>query len=263
MNDALVIAENQAGIWVMSLNRVAKRNAMNAQMIHALRETLKAGIEDKNIFAILLKAEGEHFCAGADIQWMEETARRSYDENYQDALQLADLMYEWYSCVKPTLALVHGLTLGGGLGLVAGSDMVFASKNARFGFSEVKLGLAPSTISPYVVAAMGEKAARYYFITGERFDAEEAKRVGLVHTVVDDKDLLTKGMALGKKLRENNLAAMISAKKLVREVINEPMTSAITRITAGHLAKLRATDDAQEGMHAFIEKRKPRWQEQE
>jgi methylglutaconyl-CoA hydratase len=259
MTTAVVALQTENGIATISLTRSEKRNAMNGQMVVELREALKNAALDPAVSVVMLQGDGSHFCAGADIYWMCDMARRSYDDNYQDALQLADLMYELYTLPKPTIVLAHGATMGGGLGLVAAADIAIGADDSTYGFSEVKIGLTPATISPYVIAAIGERLARYYFITGEAFDAATAQKNGLLHKVVPAATLTQQGMATAQQLMKNNLRAMVAAKKLVREIAEEPLNTTITRTTAGLLAKVRATPDAEEGLKAFIEKRPPRW----
>lgn len=259
MSDFLLTTKCEQGVGIITLNRVAKRNAMNGPMVSALRDAFKSYAQDPAIKVVLLTGAGEHFCAGGDIQWMCEMATLSYDENYTDALMLADLMYELYIYRKPTVVLAHGITLGGGLGLLATCDIALGADNAQFGFAEVNIGLTPSTISPYVVRAMGERAARYYFLTGERFNATIAERTGILHAIVPAADLYDHGLTLAKQLAQQSSQAMMAAKKLVRAVAAETITMHTIQMTADHLAKQRASTDAQEGLKAFIEKRSPRW----
>lgn len=257
-NDYIGMTVEQ-GVAVITLQRAEKRNALNGFMVQELRETLKQASADKKVAIIMLKGDGDHFCAGGDIQWMHEMAQRSTEDNYEDALQLAELMYEIYNCQKPTIALAHGKTMGGGLGLLAACDIVYAAEDASFCFAEVKVGITPSTISPYVIAAIGERYTKYYFLTGESFDVKQALHIGLVQTIMPKLNLFEYSLKLAVLLQKNSLQAMIAAKELVREVAAEPITITTKSMTAMHLAKIRKTADAQEGLQAFIEKRKPRW----
>jgi methylglutaconyl-CoA hydratase len=240
-----------------TLNRPQKRNAMNGEMIQALSQHLRALADQPTSQILVFRGEGEHFCAGADIDWMQKIAMANEQENYTDAQSLADLLYQLYIYPKPTIALVHGMVLGGGMGIVAACDIALARGEAQFGFPEVKIGLVPSTISPYILAAIGERAARYYFLTGERFDANEAKKLGLIHQVTDDLSEASK--ALTETLAKNGPQALGTVKQLIRHVNAEPLTELLAQKTATHLANLRSTAEAQEGLKSFLEKRKPNW----
>lgn len=257
-NDIILISQSE-GIATLTLNRPDKRNAMNAELIRALAQALQHCADDKTVRVVMITGNGEHFCAGADIAWMQKIAVASQDENYDDAQLLADLMYQLHHFPKPTLVLAQGTTLGGGLGLLSACDIALAAENAIFGFSEVKIGIAPSIVSPYVIAAIGERVARYYFLTGERFDAKNAYRIGLVHQVTKADHLLATGKALAHTLLENSPHAMEAVKQLIRYVTAHDITEDLSQKTAQHLAEMRATTEAQEGLKAFLEKRKPKW----
>lgn len=246
-------------VAIMTLNRPEKRNALNGELIRELSIALHQAADDERVRVVLLNGQGEHFCAGADIAWMQQVASGSFNENYDDAQLLADLLYQLYSFPKPTLVLAHGATLGGGLGLLAASDIALASEQASFGFSEVKIGITPSTISPYVITAIGERAAHYYFLTGERFNAETAQRIGLVHQLVKPELLLETGIELAQRLLQNSPHALMVAKQLIRHVAKERITPELAQKTAEHLANLRTTEEAREGLRAFLEKRSPNW----
>lgn len=248
---------NQVGM--LTLNRPQKRNAMNAGMIKEILQVLQNAASDEQIKVLVIKGNGEHFCAGADIKNMEEMITASSDENYSDAQRLADMMYRIHSFPKPTVVLAQGAIMGGGLGLLAACDIAIASVNAVFAFSEVKIGLAPSTISPYVLNAIGERAAYYYFLTAEKFDAKEAHRIGLIQRVADENTLQSTGDKLIEQLLQNGPAAMRAVKHLIQYVAKEKITVSLGQKTAEHLADLRVTPEAQEGLKSFLEKRKPRW----
>lgn len=254
-----ILVAQTNGIATITLNRPDKRNAMNGKVISELLQALRSFSSDEKTRVLMINGNGEHFCAGADISWMQQIATASYDENYDDAIKLADLMYQLYSFPKPTIVLAHGATLGGGLGLLSACDIAIASKNASFGFSEVKIGLAPSTISPYVIAAMGERMANYYFLTGSRFGADEAHRINLVHQIAENEALMSVGVTTAENLLKNSPNAVKAAKQLIRQVCREKITVGLSQKTAEHLAGLRASEEAQEGLHAFLEKREPRW----
>lgn len=258
MSEFILVSESDE-IATITLNRSDKRNAMNGQLIKELHHALRTLSEDSHARVLMINGNGEHFCAGADIAWMQKIATGSYDENADDAKMLADLMYQLYTFPKPTIILAHGATLGGGMGLLAACDIAIASNNASFGFSEVKMGIAPSVISPYVISAIGERAAHYYFLTGERFGPDEAHRIGLIHQVIEYEALSSVGITLAKTLLQNAPNAIIAAKKLIRYVAREKISEELARKTAEHLANLRGSQEAQEGLRAFLEKRTPNW----
>jgi methylglutaconyl-CoA hydratase len=209
--------------------------------------------------AIVLAANGPAFCAGADLNWMKKMAGYSHEENQEDALRLADMLRTIYLCPKPTVAKVQGDCYAGGMGLVAACDIVVAVDTAGFCLSEVKLGLIPATISPYVIKAMGEQAARRYFLTAERFDALEARRIGFAHEVVaaDALDATVAGIA--RALVNNSPNAVRQAKTLVRDIVGKPVDDALLLDTAGRIAAIRASLEGREGVASFLEKRKPTW----
>lgn len=258
MSTEFIVLSHADDIATISLNRPDKRNAMHGPLIIELLEALKILAADKTR-VLIIDGKGENFCAGGDIGWMQKIAAGSNDENYTDAQLLADLLYQLYIFPKPTIVLAHGATLGGGLGLLAAADIAIAAKNASFGLPEVKIGLTPSMISPYVIAAMGERMAHYYFLSGERFGAEEAYRIGLVHQVIEEDGLRSVGVSMAQALLQNSPHALREAKELIRNVAKQPISEGLAQKTAEHLAELRATPEAQEGLFAFLEKRKPSW----
>jgi methylglutaconyl-CoA hydratase len=247
------------GIATVTLNRPEKRNAMDGLFVAELSDALTKIANDKSARVLIVNANGEHFCAGADIGWMQKIAQSSPEENRHDALQLAALMQMIYCFPLPVIALVHGAALGGGLGLLAACDIAIAANNASFGFSEVKMGITPSVISPYILAAIGERAARYYFLTAERFGAEEAHRLGLVHRVVAVDALPSTGLMIAQELLKNSSSALSEAKRLIQHVSRQEITDELIEFTADHLSRLRKTRHAHEGLQAFLEKRPPEW----
>lgn len=255
----LLQVSHDNGIATLTLNRPDKRNAMNGQMIQEILRTLRMLAEDAKVRVLLINGHGDHFCAGADISWMQQIATGSAQQNKDDAQALADMLYQLHTFPKPTIVLAHGATMGGGLGLLAACDIAIAADNATFSFSEVKIGLVPSTISPYVVAAIGERAARYYFLTGARFDAAAAHQSGLVHIVTENGALLATGASLATSLLQNSPSALVEVKKILRIVAAEKVSPALAQKTAEHLATMRASAEAQEGLKAFVEKRTPTW----
>lgn len=259
MEFEFIVLKQEDGVATVTLNRPEKRNAFNGKFIDELLQALRHVASDDATRVLMIHGNGEHFCAGADIAWMQSIAKSSYDDNYQDATALASLMYQLYFFPKPTIVLAHGATMGGGLGLLSACDIAIAANNAIFSFSEVKIGLAPSTISPYVIAAIGERMAHYYFLTGEKFDSAEAQRIQLVHRVAENSELLNVGLGVAHSLLQNSPNALVSAKQLLRHISHEKISMGLSHKTAEHLAGLRASDQAQEGLHAFLEKRSPKW----
>jgi methylglutaconyl-CoA hydratase len=210
--------------------------------------------------AIVLAASGPAFCAGADLNWMKNMAGYSDAQNQADAMQLAEMLRAIYLCPKPVVARVQGDCHGGGVGLAAACDIMAVAEGARFCLSEVKLGLIPATISPYVIKAMGENAARRYFLTAERFSAAEARRLGMAHEVVSSGALDATVAGIVGALVANGPHALQQAKVLVREVAGQPVSDALLFDTAHRIAQIRASEQGREGVRAFLEKRKPAWQ---
>ena len=246
-------------VATVTLNRPDLRNAFNEQAIAELALAFDELGRNELVRAIVLAANGSAFCAGADLNWMKKMAAYSHDENLADASRLADMLRTIYLCPKPTVAKVQGDCYAGGMGLVAACDIVVAAVGVNFCLSEVKLGLIPATISPYVIKAMGEQAARRYFLTAERFDAAAALRIGMAHEVVEPDALDTTVASVVKALVSNSPHAVAEAKKLVREVVNAPVTDALLLDTAGRIAAIRASSEGREGVASFLEKRKPNW----
>lgn len=246
-------------VATVTLNRPELRNAFNEQAIAELALAFDELGRNELVRAIVLAANGPAFCAGADLNWMKKMAGYSHEENLADAARLADMLRTIYLCPKPTVAKVQGDCYAGGMGLVAACDIVVASEGVHFCLSEVKLGLIPATISPYVIKAMGEQAARRYFLTAERFEASVAGQIGLAHEVVIPESLDSTVAAIVKALVTNSPHAVGEAKKLVRDVVGQPVTDALLQDTAGRIAAIRASSEGREGVASFLEKRKPSW----
>ena len=243
------------------LNRPEVRNAFNELTIAEItRAFLELGA-DAGVRAIVLAARGPAFCAGADLHWMRKMADYTFEENRADAAQLAHMLRTIYECPQPVVASVQGDCYAGGMGLVAACDIALTVDAAHFCLSEVKLGLTPATISPYVIRAMGENAARRYFLTAERFTAAEALRIGFVQQVVAPDALDATVAAIVKALLGNSPNAVRQAKRLVREVGGRPLSSILIAATVEGIAQIRASDEGREGVSAFLEKRKPGWLE--
>ena len=252
-------SRDEQGVVRLVLDRPEVHNAFNDALIAALTETLRRLGEDPAVRVVILAANGKSFSAGADLGWMQRMAGYGYGENLADARALAGLMSALNELPKPTLALVQGAAFGGGVGLVACCDIVIAAEPASFCLSEVKLGLIPAVISPYVVAKIGEAAARRYFLSAERFSAERAHVLGLVHEVVPAEELEAAGLRVIEALRAGGPQSQASAKALIRAVAGRPLDSALIDETAARIAEVRAGEEAREGIGAFLEKRKPRW----
>jgi methylglutaconyl-CoA hydratase len=243
------------------LNRPDVRNAFNETTIADLTMAFDEVSQDPSVRAIVLAANGPAFCAGADLNWMKKMAGYSFEENEADALRLADMLRTIYFSPKPVVAKVQGDCYAGGMGLVAACDIVVAADGVNFCLSEVKLGLIPATISPYVIKAMGDQASRRYFLTAERFDAREAKRLGMAHEVVPAEELDTTVAGIVKALVNNSPNAVREAKKLVRDIAGLPIDDVLLADTAGRIANIRASSEGREGVASFLEKRKPAWLE--
>jgi len=239
--------ERDDGVLRLTLARPETRNAFDADLIAELAE---AFVDVGRSRAVVLAGEGQSFCAGADVEWMRASADLDYEANVADANALRGMLDAIDRCPAPVLTRVQGHALGGGAGLVACSDIAVADASAVFGFPEVKLGIIPSVISPYVLAKIGPSAARRYFVTGERFDAATALRIGLVHEVPTDLDTAVEAI-LGE-LRTSGPRAARHAKRLVLDRPDGPET-------ARRIAERRASDEGQEGLKAFLERRKPNW----
>jgi methylglutaconyl-CoA hydratase len=250
------------GLAVVTLNRPERHNAFNADIIARLATIFDEIAKEDALRAMILRAEGPSFSAGADLDWMRAAADYTYDDNLDDARALADMLRRLNDLPLPTIALVQGPAYGGGVGLVSACDIAVAVESASFAFSEVRLGIVPATISPYVIDAIGPRAARRYFLTGERFDAAEAKRIGLVHEVVPDAAALGHaGDRLVESIWQGAPGAIASAKDLIFAVAHEPIDEETIEETAERIAERRATDEAKEGLEAFLAKRKPAWRD--
>jgi methylglutaconyl-CoA hydratase len=246
-------------VATITLNRPDVRNAFNETSIADLTMAFDEVGQDTDVRAIVLAANGPAFCAGADLNWMKKMAGYSQFENEADAMRLADMLRTIYFSPKPVIAKVQGDCYAGGMGLVAACDIVVAVDAANFCLSEVKLGLIPATISPYVIKAMGDQASRRYFLTAERFDAREAHRIGFAHEVVPAGQLDAKVAEIVKALVNNSPNAVREAKKLVRDVAGLPIDDVLLADTAGRIANIRASNEGKEGVASFLEKRKPSW----
>ena len=260
MSDQLVLQRIDAGVGRLTLNRPEVHNAFDDVLIAQLTAALLSLEADRRVRAVVLAAAGKSFSAGADLAWMQRMAGYSEAENLADARALAGLMSTLDRLAKPTVALVQGAAFGGGVGLVACCDIAIASEAASFSLSEVKLGLIPAVISPYVVAAMGPGAARRFILTAERFSAPQALALGLVHEVVPADRLEETGQKVLDHLTQGGPRAQADAKDLVLSLAGRPIDRALVEETAERIARIRVGEEAREGLAAFLEKRKAEWQ---
>lgn len=248
---------NNEVAWI-ALNRPEIHNAFNENMINELLELYREIGELENVRVVVITGVGRSFCAGADLNWMGGVIKYSYEQNLNESVQLAELFYTMYSLPKPTIAMVNGAAIGGGAGIVAVNDFVIASDRAKFSFSEVKLGLVPACISPYVIRRIGENHSRELFLSGERIDAYKASNIGFVNHVVAPDQLENAVNQLTDQLLSSGPNALTICKDLLEKVPQMSLERA-KKYTAEAIATLRVSDEGQEGMKAFFEKRKPNW----
>ncbi len=259
MHDTFLDIQTSGTLATVTLNRPQVRNAFNEGMIAELDAAFRALGSNAGVRAIVLAASGPAFCAGADLNWMRKMADYTDAENLADASQLAGMLRTIYRCPKPVVAKVQGDCYAGGMGLVAACDIAVASDAAVFCLSEVRLGLIPATISPYVIRGMGENAARRYCLTAERFDAAEAHRIGFIHEAVAADALDASVAAIVAALSAASPHAVTQAKRLVRDIGGAPIDDALVADTARRIAAIRASQEGREGVRAFLDKRKPSW----
>ncbi len=261
MTEATVILkQDEDGIAWVTLNRPQVHNAFDEHMIAELRDVFHTLDKDNHCRAVVLQGAGKSFSAGADLEWMKRAADFSHNQNLADAEALATMLNALYSLNKLTIASVAGAAMGGGLGLVSCCDIVIADVNTTFALSEVKIGLIPATISPYVLAAIGERSARRYFQTGERFKGDRAYDIGLVHEVTSTNEERGQAVdAILNHVRSNGPLAMRESKRLIIDYANQPIDPKMMEDSAERIAAIRARPEAREGLTAFLEKRKASW----
>jgi methylglutaconyl-CoA hydratase len=260
MNDAAVTCTvDERGVARVTLNRPDRHNAFDDTMIEALTAAFEDIAGRDEVRVMLLLSEGRSFSAGADLGWMKRMAGYDFGHNLKDAEALAAMLKALYTLPQPTIARVHGPAFGGAVGLVSCCDMAVANERASFSLSEVKIGLVPATISPYVIRAIGERACRRYFMTGERFDAEEAHRLGLVHEVAAGDSLDDVVEQLVDALLGNGPQAVRAAKDLIAGVAGQAITPGLIEDTCARIAHIRVSEEGQEGLSAFLGKRPPAW----
>lgn len=241
------------------LNRPEVRNAFNDGVITELAETFTRLGQDPGVRVIVLGGHGKAFCAGADLNWMKSMAGYGWEDNRADASRLAEMLWAIYSCPLPVVGRLHGDCYAGGMGLAACCDVLVAADGMHFCLSEARLGLLPATISPYVMRAMGQQAARRYFITAERFSAAQAREMGFVHEMVAPDALDAKVDEIVALLVANGPAAVKACKRLVQDFAGREITQDLRAETARRIADIRASDEGREGVQAFLNKREPAW----
>lgn len=241
------------------LNRPDVRNAFNDGVIAELTAAFRELGQDASLRAIVLGGHGKAFCAGADLSWMKAMAGYSWEQNRDDAQALADMLWAIYSCPLPVVGRIHGDCYAGGVGLASVCDVLVAAEGVHFCLSEAKLGLLPATIGPYVIKAMGEQAARRWFVTAERFSATRAAAFGFVHEVVGADQLDARVDEIVAALVANGPQAVKACKRLVQDLASRPIDDALRADTARRIADIRASDEGREGVRSFLEKRSPAW----
>ncbi|WP_131110206.1 enoyl-CoA hydratase/isomerase family protein [Sulfuricystis thermophila] len=255
-----ILTEIDAVVGIVTLNRPERHNAFDEAMIAELAEALLSMASDPAVRVVVISSIGKSFCAGADLNWMRRAAGFDFEQNRRDAGELAEMLRRIAECPKPVIARVQGPAYGGGVGVIAACDLAVATFEARFALTEVKLGLIPAVIGPYVVNAIGERYARRYMLTAEAFSAAEAYRIGLIHEMVADEAALD--AAVGEwveAILKNGPGALSEAKALIRAIAGEPLSPTLIEDTVGRIARLRVSPEGQEGIAAFLEKRKPNW----
>lgn len=255
----ILVATDARGVATVTLNRPVIHNAFDDRLIADLDAALRRLGADRAVPVVVLTGQGKSFSAGGDLNWMRRMATYSEAENVADGMALAELLRVLNELNKPTVARVNGAAFAGGIGLICCCDIAVAAEDAVFSISEVRLGLVPATISPYVVNAIGARQARRYFLTAERFSAAEGKRIGLVHETVPLAQLDAAVEAIVEALLEGGASGQSRSKRLIDEVRDRPVTTQVQALTARVIAEARASDEGREGLAAFFGKRKPGW----
>lgn len=255
-----IMTEVDGSVGILTLNRPKRHNAFDEQLIAEITVGLQELESDERVRAVVLSSTGKSFCAGADLGWMKRAADYTPEENLRDANRLAELMSTLNELAKPTIARVQGAAYGGGVGLIAACDIAVGTYDALFTLSEVKLGIVPAVISPYVLAAIGERYSRRYMLTAERFSAAEAYRIGLLHELVPGEEQLDEAIAeILESLLANGPHAQAECKELIRVVAGQPIDAQTIDETAQRITRVRASPEGREGLAAFLEKRAPNW----
>lgn len=254
-----IITEIDAGVGVITLNRAERHNAFDAALVSELSAAIDLMAAESMVRVLVIASTGKSFCAGADLNWMKRAAGYNSEENLRDARALAEMLRRLAQCPKPTVARIQGSAYGGGVGLIACCDIAIATFDAEFSLTEVKLGLIPAVISPHVIAAIGERHARRYMLTAERFSATEANRIGLLHEIVTDATLDVEVGKIVEALLQNGPTALAECKALIAAVAGQPLSPEVIEDTAQRITRLRSSSEGREGMNAFLEKRKANW----
>ena len=255
-----IITETDLGVGIITLNRPERHNAFDDALIAELSDAIDRMAADPAVRVLVISSTGKSFCAGADLNWMKRAAGYGNEENMRDSRALAEMLRKLAQCPKPTMARIQGPAYGGGVGLVACCDVAIATFEAQFSLTEVKLGLIPAVISPHVIAAIGERYARRYMLTAERFSVAEAYRIGLLHEIVTDVAALDEAVGeIVDALLNNGPHALAECKQLITAVAWKPLSPQVIEDTAQRITRLRASEEGREGMNAFLEKRKPNW----
>jgi methylglutaconyl-CoA hydratase len=255
-----ILTEIDAGVGIITLNRPERHNAFDDTMIAELAEIMFSMASDPAVRVVVISSTGKSFCAGADLNWMQRAASYSLEENRNDAGELAEMLRRIADCPKPVIARVQGPAYGGGVGVIAACDMAVATFESKFALTEVKLGLIPAVIGPHVLAAIGERYARRYMLTAEAFSAAEAYRIGLIHEMVADEIALDE--AVGEwvdAVLKNGPQALAECKALIRAIAGRPYGPKAIDYTVESIARVRVSPEGQEGLSAFLQKRKPDW----
>ncbi len=259
-SNSLITEISGRGVATLTMRRAEVHNAFDEDLIERLRRELQGLENDPVVRVVVLKGDGPNFCAGADLNWMKRMAEYDRSANLEDAKNFGKMMAVLHRLRQPTVAVVQGAAFGGGVGLVAACDIAIAADDATFCLSEVRLGLIPAVIGPYLVNAMGERQSMRYMMTAEKFDADEALRAGLVQLVVPTDQLTSRADDMVRDLLLGGPRALSEVKNLISYMSNSPaQDEKVVRDTAGHIARVRATEEGLEGVSAFLEKRKPKW----
>lgn len=260
VEDSALLELTAEGTAFVTLNRPAKKNAFDEIMIGALSNIFETLRVSDNVRLVVIRGAGDVFCAGGDLEWMKRQARHDFEDNEADSFELALMLNRLYHLPQITVALVEGAAFGGGTGIIAACDYAIATKSTKFCFSEVRMGLTPANISPYVIEAIGVKNARALFTTARQFDGEYAKQIGLIHEVVEDKNQLAiSAEAIARLAYAAAPGAVTDTKTLIGAVKNRPIDQHLMHETAKKMAHRRASDEGREGLSAFLEKRAPNW----
>jgi methylglutaconyl-CoA hydratase len=255
-----IVTEVDEGVGIITLNRPDRHNSFDDVTIQELVRAIGVMGREDRVRVVVLSSAGTNFCAGADLGWMRNAANLSSEENQRDARVMAEMLKRIATIPKPTVARVQGVAFGGGVGLVAACDIAIATFETQFSLSEVRLGLIPAVISPHVIGAISERHARRYMLTGERFSAAEAYRIGLIHEMVADEAALDDAVCqIVTALLQNGPHALSECKELIRAVVHRPLDADLMDDTARRIARVRVSDEGKEGIAAFLDKRSPRW----